>query len=102
MPFNLLAIMGMHVYIMIPAIHVVKQKRLYLQYIFSCHRLPTMRISGLIYLAILIIGFISSFYYITSSFIVAIFLGHVYKIHSQIILQMNTDALQNSIWSLEY
>lgn len=102
MPFNLIAIMGMHAYIMIPAIRVVKQKRLYLQYVFSCRRLPTMRISVLTYLTILIIGFISSFYFITSSFMVAVFLEHIYKIHSQIILQINIDRLQNSIWFLEF
>jgi archaellum biogenesis ATPase FlaH len=101
MPYNLLIVVESQGFVLIPAIMVIKQKYLYLQYVFSCRRLPTMRISALTYLIVIVIGFISSFYYITSSFIVAVFLGHIYQIHSKIILQMNTDCLKKSIWLLE-
>jgi hypothetical protein len=101
MPYNLLIVAESQGFVLVPAIMVIKQKYLYLQYLFSCRRLPTMRISAVTYLTVIIIGFISSFYYIASSFIVAIFLGHIYQIHSKIILQMNTDRLKKSIWLLE-
>jgi len=95
-PYILCIVTGIQCIIMIPAIMVVKNKLNYVWYLCS-----SRRISGTLYVILLLVGHIASFYYMASSVLTVILVGHMYRIHSQIIRQLNMDALANSRWLLD-
>jgi E3 ubiquitin-protein ligase DOA10 len=93
-PYLLLIIVGVHGCILAPAFSIVQNKYRYVTYLCSWNRIPGMRINTCFYTLILLGGFIASFYYaIVGAVIVLLFLSKLYYIHSQVILEINTDLL---------
>jgi len=89
--------LGIQCTIIIPSIMLIHNKLTYVQAFCSCTRLPGMNISAFTYSLLILIGFVVSFYYIMGSFTLVFFIGRFYTIHSQIVLQMNTDKIQARI-----
>jgi len=84
--------------VLVPAIHVLKDRRRYLRYLCSVHRPPPgMRTIPVLYGIAAIGSFVASFYFtIAAAIVYTTILSHVYEIHCIIVTQINRDALAYS------